>query len=72
MLKARNRRNAIVSIKLENDTVEGVSQVKKGFKNHFVNRFKVEKMNRQKLDNLEFKTLSAEDIMGLEEMFTKE
>lgn len=42
------------------------------FKNHFMNTFKEEKMTRPKLDNLDFKTLSVEDNMGLKEIFTRE
>ncbi|XP_058765902.1 uncharacterized protein LOC131639420 [Vicia villosa] len=72
MLKARNRRNAIVMIRTESGVIEGVEDVKTEIKNHFVSIFTEEKMQRPNLDNLEFKSLSDEDRLGLEEEFTRE
>jgi len=71
-LKYRRKRNNIVSINTSRGRVEQVEELKKEVKNHFEERFQETNFNRPVLDGVEFKQLSEEEKMELEEPFSEE
>ncbi|XP_058757340.1 uncharacterized protein LOC131630577 [Vicia villosa] len=72
VVKARTRRNSIVSIRTEQGVIEEVEEVKRGVKDHFEKRFRKSVNPRPSLTGVEFNKLSEAERLQLDEEFTRE
>lgn len=72
ILKAKTRRNFIISIQTESGVAEEVDVVKGIIKNHFTARFQSHNIPRPILDKIEFNKSSIEESECLDELFSKE
>lgn len=59
IMSGSHRRNAISSILVENNLVEGVTIVREAVFNHFMNHFTAQDAIRPRVDNLHFRRLSV-------------
>lgn len=71
-MSGRRRRNAISSIIVENNHVEGVSNVREAVFTHFKNHFHVQDVIRPRVDNLQFRRLSIAESVNLTRPFNVE
>jgi hypothetical protein len=71
-IKARRRRNQIVSLIKGDVMVQGVQEIKQEVKDHFSKQFTEEWSNRPFLEGINFSSLSAEDNAFLLEPFLEE
>ncbi|GKU86994.1 hypothetical protein SLEP1_g1457 [Rubroshorea leprosula] len=66
------RRNEIVGIKVGDNYLEQVNEIKGGVANHFENLFKEDKWQRPHLDGIPFKKISSEDNRSLVAPFSED
>jgi hypothetical protein len=71
-IKARRRRNQIVSLMKGADMIQGVQEIKSGAKNHFSQHFSEEWSNRPFLEGITFPSISSDDNVALLEPFHEE
>ncbi|XP_058776653.1 uncharacterized protein LOC131650973 [Vicia villosa] len=71
-LKARNRRNSMISLHTGSGVVDNVDQIKEVVREHFCKRFSSVGSDRPHILNLGFNKLSEVDSCSLEEQFSRE
>lgn len=60
-IKSRGRRNSILSLKVRDDWIDGVSEIKQEVVNHFIEIFKESNVDRPRLDGVFIRSLSDDD-----------
>lgn len=59
IMSGRRRKNAMSSIVVDNNIVDGVSNVREAVFNHFMHHFQTQAVHRHQVDNLHFRKLSV-------------
>jgi hypothetical protein len=72
VLKSRRKRNALSSIMVHDQMVEGVQPVHQAVFNHFSSHFKAGSVERPRVEGLQFNTLSSSDSGNLVKPFSAE
>jgi len=70
IMSSRRRHNSLCSIVVDGLLVEGVQPVREAIFNHFTNHFKVTDVERPSIANLNFRTLSMAEGVGLIKPFS--
>ncbi|MCH89023.1 endonuclease/exonuclease/phosphatase family protein, partial [Trifolium medium] len=72
VLASRRRGNAILSLQVGSNNVEGVAPIRHAIVTHFASHFEVVSMVRPRVDNLIFKRLQQSEVSSLIKPFSME
>ncbi|GAU32797.1 hypothetical protein TSUD_152460 [Trifolium subterraneum] len=69
MMTSRRRCNALSSVLVDGDVVEGVAGIREAVFHHFDNHFRLVNIVQPQIDNLQFSSINASDAYYLEKPF---